>query len=487
MLSTPRPASEGTELVAARVPERRRASSFRVSRGFTLVELMIATVAAMSVTIAAFLLSKSASRFFQHEARISTAQLAVSMGMSRLVADIQRASYMSSPNAVPGKDPYICAMGAVWPNGANTLGRMAGITLTKDGSWVSDNAGLAANYLNGFQPDRLSIVGTFGTTEQFPVQAMVLGPSGGYNVYLQPNAPAVWRTRSNTDLSVGPNAADPLAGLAGIFKPGRALRIVDQSGRHEYGIISSFTSNSGQPFITLAPAPAPVAKGPSTTCGFSGFCVGCLVNPVARVQYDIRSFQTAVLPPAYQGYAGLVAAGPSAAVTGDNLRTELVREEFALDTGAASPGTMEIVAEYAVDLKFGLEIVGTVGGPAPGANPGVGGMTRLPITSPDNTTIYTVAADPTLPNSQPERIRTVQVRLSTRTRAPDRESDVQYNPTNNLCQPLLTTANTQCGGPDGRRLRFNVSPSAAFPRTRFARVRTQYADVSLPNQVSIVW
>lgn len=453
------------------------------NRGFTLIELMIAMVAAVSVTMAAFLLSKGASRFFQHEARISTAQLAVSMGMNRMVADIERASFMSSPNISPSladsrpKDRAVCQNGAL----PATLANLSGIRILQGSA-----AALPVNAMNNFVPDQLTITGTFGTTEQFAVQAIVPGASG-LLVYLQPNSAAMGRTTSNADMGAASGAVnDPLSLL---FKPGRLLRVVDQAGGHEYGIITSYVWNNGQPWIGLAQTPALAQKTPGTTCGFSGFCVGCLVNPIARVQYDIRS-RAALAATAV--YTSLVQNDTSLdAVTGDDNRTELVREEMSFDPNnpGAMPGTLEIVAEYAVDLRFGIEMLGTVGGPAPGANPGIGvAPNRIPIANPANSNVYTVAANPLTPNSMPERIRSVQVRLSTRSRAPDRETDVPYNDNNTLCQPLLTTADSMCYGPDGRRLRYNVSNSPTFgSKTRFARVRTQYADVALPNQMGIVW
>ncbi len=469
------------------------ARSLRASRGFTLIELMIAMVAAMMVTMSAFLLSKGASRFFQNEARVSTAQLAVSMGMNRLVADIQRASFMASANIAPAadgrpKDRAVCTNGAL-PNIANGLGRMAGVTITQRGS-LTDPTGLPVNVMNNFMPDRISIVGTFGTTEQFPVQAIVPGAGGGFSVYLQPNSAAYWRSQANLDAVAAAGAGADALSMA--FRAGRALRIVDQSGGQEYGLIASYNLNGGQPYIALAATPALAQKTPATTCGFSGFCVGCLVNPVSRIQYDIRSMQTLV---AGNVYTELVKSAQDAArnsVTGDDFRTELVREEIAFDTGGPMVGTLEIVAEYAVDLKFGLEIIGTVGGAAPGGDPGLGmnggtGLLRLPITNPETGNVYTVAADPTVATAMPERIRTVQVRLSTRTRAPDRETDAPFFP-GQVCTPTLATGDTKCYGADGRRSRYNVSTSATFgSKTRFARVRTQYADVALPNQMGIVW
>ena len=80
--------------------------------------------------------------------------------------------------------------------------------------------------------------------------------------------------------------------------------------------------------------------------------------------------------------------------------------------------------------------------------------------------IYTIAADVAGGTATPQYIRAVQVRLSTRTRAPDRDSDLPV-------------------GYDGRRLRFKI-PGAPGPTPGstdgFARLRTAYVNVSLLNQ-----
>ena len=68
-------------------------------RGFTLIEVIVALSAGVLVSMAAFMLSKGATAFFQREARISTAQLGLTLAMNRLTNDIQRASLNSSPNA----------------------------------------------------------------------------------------------------------------------------------------------------------------------------------------------------------------------------------------------------------------------------------------------------------------------------------------------------------------------------------------------------
>lgn len=129
-----------------------------------------------------------------------------------------------------------------------------------------------------------------------------------------------------------------------------------------------------------------------------------------------------------------------------------------------------MIAEYAVDLKFGISAVQA----DPVLQKSDPQITRYPIAATDNANVYTIAAANDQPGARPQDVRSVQIRLSTRTRAPDR--DVGF--------PV---------GPDGRRLRFLIPgivagvntltdtvPAGASPV--FARMRTLYADVALPNQ-----
>src|SRR5277367_5834742 len=93
---------------------RSRAFEPRRPRGFTLIEVLVALSAGVLVSMAAFMLSKDATRFFQHEARVSTAQIALTLAMNRLSGDIQRAGFLSTANVQ--LDPSVCR-GVAWPAG----------------------------------------------------------------------------------------------------------------------------------------------------------------------------------------------------------------------------------------------------------------------------------------------------------------------------------------------------------------------------------
>jgi prepilin-type N-terminal cleavage/methylation domain-containing protein len=406
----------------------RRNPGPKAQRGFTLVELLIAMAAGVVVAAAAFLMSKNATKFFQNEARISATQLAVTLGMNRITSDLQRAGFLSSPN-LPA-DPARC-QGTNWPVGLNLL---AGVQITA-------NVASPLSAANGVAPDTLVIGGAFDATEQFPVRSI-----NGATVRLQMDVGPMVRAINATAQSGG-TLQDT---MTRIFRPGRFLRVVDTEGRHEYGVIASVTVVGTPPtdvqvqLDNLIPLPQ---KSENTTCGISqGSNVGVLANPIARVRYDLRSLA------GHSAYGQLVAPMIPTDLSGDAGRTELVRVELD-QAGNEVANTLELVAEYAVDLKFGL----TTADAAPGT-----GVTRSAIGAG---AVYTTAATPAA-GGTPQRIRNVQVRLSTRARAPDRATSI------------TTPA-------DGRLVRFQVPGLATTER--FFRVRTLQTEVALPNLMGVAW
>ncbi len=412
-----------------------RVRSRRLERGFTLSELMIASTAGLLVSFAAFLLSKNATAFFQNEARLSSAQLAASLGMSRLTADIQRAGFLATPRMQV--DPARCGDPTPWPTGLRNFQSVRIEADTTATTWSS-------SVLNGLTPQRITLGGAFHSVEQFPIRAVVPGANGAVTLVLATQSGAMYRT-----LKDAADAATVSSTLTRLFPVGRMLRIVDAVGRHEYGIVQAITITGTPPTrVDLAlstTVPLPQQAGPGT-CGYNGFGTGMLLNPIALVQYRLQNL-------AGDARFGALVAPVNPGVTGDDQRLELVRVE--LDSaGAEIADTRELVAEYAVDLRFGV----TVGNEL-GTNTQT--LTRHPITTGGLTAGFTAAVQ------TPERMRNLQVRLSTRGRAPDRETDIG-------------TAFS-----DGRRLRYGLA--LAGNQTRFARMRTLYADVALQNHAGITW
>jgi type II secretory pathway pseudopilin PulG len=423
--------------VFSRVPSDR----LRGARGFTLVELMVALTGGLFVSVIVFVLARDGSRFYQRESRVANATLASIVGFERLRSDLVRAGFLTSPNV--RIDPSVCGNPA---NNANWVGtpelqRMASLRILPGGS--PDNDTLDANVLN---PDRIVLAGSFASVDQFPVRTVLLG-GGGFQVFLQEFSGPMARL----GYSAAADAPSQAALLATVFGVGRALRVVDKSGRQHFGTITA-VQGGAQPMVALSSNPALNFRGPGNLCGLKGNETGALANVVNFVQYDIRSLQNdSNFGGANPNYAPIYAAqGP-----GDADRTELVRVE--LNTaGAYIAGTEEVVAEYAVDLRFGISVTQNTG-----SDPVVGAVADGEIAQWAGTTVGMAV------NRGPQRVRAVRARLSVRSREADRDGAI--NPSGTVAQGLY-------------RIDLGLQGTSSF-----ARVRTVQTDVALRNQVGVTW
>lgn len=394
-------------------------------RGFTLVELLMATTAGLIVSAAAFLLAKNAASVFQEETRITGAQLSASLGLQRLATDLSRAGFLTS--ARPAADPFVCQEVATWPL---LLTNLRAVKIEEGGSVTANPAALAQSVANGFNPDRIEIASSLGSAELFPVRTIQDGSTGKV-IHLQTDSYPIARTCQ------GKTIVDCQPTLERIFKPDRLLRLLTTSGHQIYGLISSLDVQPTSVRVELQGTPIvpPVAVNPK---GYPGDCRGCFANVISVVRYELQSLQ------GHPQYGALVAPLAQSA-TGDGGRTELVRVELDRE-GNALPNSLELVAEFAVDLKFGISSV----------DPATSAVTDVPLTLPANPLVYT---------TPPERIRSVHVRLSTRARAPDREVDLPP-------------------GMDGRKHRFALP---LLGKLKYARMRTLYTEVALQNLARATW
>jgi hypothetical protein len=393
-----------------------------------LIELIVAITAGMFVAIAAFALARQGSRFFQQEARVAGAQFAATAGFERLRNDIARAAFLSTPNVQ--NDPRRCGPTNTWPDRVKSLAALR-IEQAKPA--------VAQDKVNGLAPDRIEIAGSFTTAESFPVREVI--PSGSvFNVYLQTAVgPMVRATQGQLDGG----------SLDGIFKTNRILRLLDAAGRYEYGVISNFKVDSaGTPVITLKQEPAITFKRGGGVCGVEGLGIGMQANVINWVRYELRDL--AADPGGYKPIFDKSAA------PGEEGRLELVRVELDAD-GNEMDGTLELVAEYAVDLKFGLTVVsGFPNGPS---DPDLKRV-EYGDSAIAGTWAGDVSKNPGVPG--PERIRSVRARLVVRSREADRAETI--------------------AAPAGNIYRYQLGPDGGFARTR-----TITADIQLPNLAGVQW
>jgi prepilin-type N-terminal cleavage/methylation domain-containing protein len=422
-----------------------------LARGFTIIEVMVSLAAGVLVAMATFMMSRGATQFFQREARISSAQLALTLAMNRLTLDIQRASFLSTTNIQ--LDPNICkTTSGTWTAGLNLLG---GINITQGTQTVQ--GAIQTQPLTA--PDQIIIGGSMDASDVYEVQSVLVGSGGApllvmrdpryepysYRTVAQLGPGETLATKSSTNFY--PNVWPTIPVVSGRF----GHIYLPESNVNWYGVIQSFTTDpvTGSIKVQFQQAPTIPVK-PGSTCGLGVGDVGggWLFSIVSRVKYSIQSL--AASPEQYAQVVAPPTDANTARVSGDSGRTELVRQELDAN-GNPIAGAAELVAEYAVDLRFGITVASEI--TSNNYNPTA---TTYAFGDPS---VYTIAAD-VQHAGLPQRIRAVQVRLSTRTRVPDRDTDLP-------------------AGPDGRRLRFLVDPTLASP---YARVRTNYANVALPNQ-----
>ncbi len=438
--------------VLARARARRRAG------GFTLIELAVALVGGLLVGIAVVGLSKEATNSFHEDMRASQAQFSVRTAIDRLRADLGRAAFMTSPNILG--DPRIVSNYNL--GGAPFIvQRMAGIRLFVGGSAKKANialgfpAGTTAgtddskpySNNNNLSPDAIDITGNMNTVDGYSIQQLgAISGCGGPKLLLALDNPPSWRVLKTGGAS-GPNDM-MVRNFVPVATKRFVVRIQDLQGRVQYIDACAAGVTAGVPFVDLGSTPTLVTPNASTNNGGqSAFLAGSTVSPALTVRYKLA-------PPD-------VAYAPLATVA-DPARFDLYR--YYLDSAGTEVGTPDLVAEYAVDLKFAFTVDSTAGSGTAVPNP-----VRVQSTYPfddisGNNALY--GGSPSAGATGPQRIRSVRVRLATRTAIADRLSVVSppsYAP------------------PDYKYMyRYCTSPSAA-PCLAFARVRETITEVALNN------
>lgn len=397
------------------IPTRTRSAPRGKTRGFTLIELMVALSGGLLFTVFVFMMARDATRFYQSESRLADATFGAIAGFQRLRNDIARAGYLSTPNIQSSRSAFC---GNPMDSAMGGLQELASLQI-EAGATAAD-------------PDAIVLMGSYASADQYPIHD-VSKSGDNWEVRLQAQSTAMLR------LGYSSGNTAPLVDL---FKAGRALRIVDHTGREQYGIVQDVdvTTNWEVPVITLLSEPSFQRKDDGNSCGLRGYEAGALVNVVQMIRYDLRSLSGAAYAPLYPT--------DDAAVAAEGVRTELVRQELdIMEPESPLPGTApELVAEFAVDLKFGLNV-----------------LTATDATTTMVTTDIAGYAGPvsTLTGTGPQQIRAVRARLGVRTRTADRMENVL--PEDSSPIPW----------------RVNIAPDGGY-----ARVRTLQADIALRNQAT---
>ncbi|MGA2448656.1 MAG: hypothetical protein ABTD50_08275 [Polyangiaceae bacterium] len=429
--------------------------------GFTLIELVMALTAGLIVAMGIVALSREATRTFHEEVRSAAAEATLRTAVDRLRADLQRAGFMSTANFTT--DPLIArsSTGIVcstyW-----AICNLAAVHVTDSGS--VQQTPLSAVQTPALAPDYVDIAGNMTSVEQFEVQA-VLPVTNGQNcqtILLSQSSATYARVVAGAGAG---NTAAIQTDLQNMFAPDSAsqfiVRLVDDTGRSQF--LATCPGNpaglqNGQPYVSVSSDTAVVtAKMTGNVGGVSGFAAGrAWVNPVQIVRWQIMP--ATLEPPAFQ--IGLGAQSLGGAV--DPNKYDLVRWYLGMN-GSGIANTMEVVAEYAVDLDFAFSFeMGTAAAPASQTYWFEDTVHKTDWVEWSNTGTQGVPA-----TAIPQRLRSVRVRLATRVAQADRSVNIPANAGNFIYRYCLNTAG--CPSPG--------DPNAPM----WARTRTITTEVSLPN------
>jgi prepilin-type N-terminal cleavage/methylation domain-containing protein len=459
----------------------------RRQSGFTLIELTVSLVAGLIVALGIMALSREATRTFNEEARGAAAEATMRTAIDRLRADLQRAGYMSTANIMG--DPSIAKVPGT-TNIANTKASMKGIlhlqsiNLTSGGSLTNNLLTLSAVQTPALTPDSFDLGGNMTTAEQFEVQMIIPSAGACTQVLLSSASAAMYRIAAT-----GLGSATASQELRNAFQPVPStmstqfiVRLVDTTGHTQYLATCAMSAAAGitgsQPYVWLDTADTPIQYASQTTGatvgqqaigGATGYCVGCIVNPVQLVRWEITTSAKEATTTAQ--YAVGLDNTPTGYVGGvgtiDPNKYDLMRT-YLDATQTPVPETSEVVAEYAVDLKLAFSVDTTLNGDQ------FPTITTLAFSDTTNGTMWgkdVATATPFVANQGPQRIRSARVRLVTRAAQPDRTVTVAVPSPAGLATDFMY------------RYCVNSSPSCATSdgTLRWARARTVTAEVSLPN------
>jgi type II secretory pathway pseudopilin PulG len=437
------------------------------AHGFTLVELMVSLVAGLIITIAVVGLARTATTTFYEEARLSAVEGTVRSASERLRQDLSRVSYMSTGNLhLAGSDttppaglavPYgqrISHVSGTSPSryGATT-DSLQGIKIRPGNSKAAtDGAPNALATLNGLNPDEIVLTGNFTTDDAYRGKMVA-----NTIVVTVADDPAVARLIAgpNPDLAVR-NAFAPGSPPAGAIYPALA-RVVDIRGCSHFVVLATVAGTATNATFTFAAVTATDGFPPILTPGQDGGGCGAdpqeevMINPVQIVHWYIGPTSVALRPdPLVDDYRN---------------KFDLYREfRDANDGLIASPGGPQVVAEYAVDLKFGITVDDGDTALTPPANRRIFDMDKA--TDVPNITNWTKpSALSTSGQPGPQRVRSVRYRLATRAALPDRTAPLPVPP----------------GAPYLARYCTNATCTHA------ARVRTIMSEVPLINQARMTY
>ncbi len=459
-----------------------------------MVELLIAMISGLVVVLSVVAMGRDATTTFHHEMRVASTQMTQRMAAQRLRADLERVGFMATGNML--QDPKIAHCQHVaaapclaaddvgaFPTYLDTVGEtglttlmsvrlnIGGSTIGPEHANVLTYSGLQAPALT---PDAIELVGNFTTADEFTASIdqstlLATGCAGGARIYLEAKDPAVIRllyTRSGVyDPVAAKNALiaafSPVYDTATFKAPRFGIRVSDNSVSHyQYATICGAPNS-----IDIAPAVAEALGGTglprpyidtahalmTQDLGIGGITPGqgagsnVVVNPVQSVRWEIT--QRSAYGDAPTVARGTLLETPAIEAL-STARFELVRTWVPFDVAPFAnvagncPNCLELVGEFAVDLKFGFSTL--VGAVLTNYN-----LAPLATTAPATTSV-----------GDPQHIRSISFKLGTRTGMSDRDFNLG-------------------GANPGFIFRYKING------TEFARARETTEEVFLQNQTGM--
>ena len=368
----------------------------RLRRGFTLVELLVAMVLAAVVMYGVYTLYERSSSAFRVQNQLTGMQQQLRFGVEHLKREIDRAGFLATSNSV--------ADGDVCFNAATQA--IHGVILHRDAEEGWDAVHLRAS--NAFvSPTSITMFGDFWSQGPLRVHSVsgsqiVLDGSFGY---------AVDPTQ--------PNQFPDILQIEDWFRPGRMVRLVNQSGLEMYYFVSNVVPNAGGPPgaswpVLVLTQPVPVSYA-GDGCGVQGVGGGVLVNPVGYVRYRIAPDERAGAPAD---------------------KYDLVREEMNPNdpVNQIVPRSQITIAEYAVDLQF-YDFIFDDGTREQPSLSTVGNAASFPIVAD----VVATGGGGRLSNddtADTHRLRALTFKLSVRT--PDEDPNVVFRPRRTTTDRLTT-------------------------------------------------
>lgn len=234
-----------------------KSRSYKRPQGFTLLELLVATVVSLIIVTGLIIAFQSNTKLYGAQSELSQLQQSLRVTMQTIKEDIERAGFLTSPDTY--NDPRVCE-----PKPYPSLPAI----------WVIDNDGYRANILNYSEllhPDTLILTGNYTNSEIY------------------------WASRiSSNTIELQANLADPNDPYPQtedefnyIFNSNALLKITPPGEKNYiYARISGRNYNNKS---ILTTQPLPIIGVGEAGCGIKGLGEGSEVSVVNVIAYVVEN------------------------------------------------------------------------------------------------------------------------------------------------------------------------------------------------------